>query len=444
MNSIIKVEHLGKQYRTGALQAGYTTFREMLAGAMTSNLKRLRGEMGGHSSSARDEKFWALQDINFEIAQGDVVGLVGRNGAGKSTLLKILSRIVEPTVGRYELYGRVGSLLEIGTGFHPELSGRDNIYLNGAVLGMKRSEIARKFDEIVAFSEIEEFIDTPVKWYSSGMYLRLAFSVAVHLEPEILIMDEVLAVGDVAFQHKCLEKMHAIMQQGRTIIFVSHNMPAVARLCRRVILMDRGRIVHDGPSQDVINAYLGSSWNIAARREWHALNEAPGNDIVRLWRVRLCTEDGRSAEAFDIRRPIGIEIVYETLEPGHILAPVCHFYNREGLHVFAAQDMGEEWRRRPRPLGRYTSTAWIPGNYLAEGSMNVDVGINSYVPRETVHFLERQVVGFEVFDNHEGDSARGDYKGSVPGVVRPLLEWTTAFSARSKTSETVVEEITIT
>ena len=254
MRPIIKVEHLSKQYRIGALPAGYVTFRETVATTLTTTLKRV----GGAGSKSVNQKIWALKDINFVVEPGEIVGLIGHNGAGKSTLLKILSRIVQPTTGRFELYGRVGSLLEVGTGFHPDLSGRDNVFLNGAILGMKRSVIEERFDQIIAFSEIEEFIDTPVKWYSSGMYMRLAFSVAVHMDTEILFVDEVLAVGDVAFQQKCLKKIQAIMQEGRTIIFVSHSMAAVAQLCKRVILIDRGHIVHDGPSEEVISEYLGT------------------------------------------------------------------------------------------------------------------------------------------------------------------------------------------
>jgi len=254
MRPIIKVEHLSKQYRIGALPAGLVTFRETVATTLTTTLKRV----GGAGPKSVNQKIWALKDINFVVEPGEIVGLIGHNGAGKSTLLKILSRIVQPTTGRFELYGRVGSLLEVGTGFHPDLSGRDNVFLNGAILGMKRSVIEERFDQIIAFSEIEEFIESPVKWYSSGMYMRLAFSVAVHMDTEILFVDEVLAVGDVAFQQKCLKKIQAIMQEGRTIIFVSHSMAAVAQLCKRVILIDRGHIVHDGPSEEVISEYLGT------------------------------------------------------------------------------------------------------------------------------------------------------------------------------------------
>src|SRR6267143_5646353 len=241
MTATIRVENVGKRYQIGGLDAGYATFREFLASAMVMPLKRLRG-----THRARQETIWALRDVNFQVEQGEVLGIIGHNGAGKSTLLKILSRITVPTTGRTEVHGRLGSLLEVGTGFHPDLTGRENIYLNGTILGIKRSEIKRHFDEIVAFSEIEKFIDTPVKWYSSGMYVRLAFSVAVHLDSEVLMMDEVLAVGDVNFQTKCLDKMHEIRNEGRTILFVSHGMSAVTRLCERVILLENGQIISDG------------------------------------------------------------------------------------------------------------------------------------------------------------------------------------------------------
>ncbi len=428
MRPIIRVEKLSKQYRLGALRPGHATFRETLSETVMQPFRRLR--RASNNGKTISEAFWALRDVTFEVCPGEIVGIVGHNGAGKSTLMKILSRIVDPTAGRFELYGRPGSLLEVGTGFHPDLSGRDNVFLNGAILGMKRREIERKFDEIVAFSEIEKFIDTPVKWYSTGMYLRLAFSVAVHLDPEILLMDEVLAVGDVAFQQKCLGKIHAIMQEGRTVLFVSHSMAAVSRLCRRVILLEHGRITHDGPAPQVVTTYLGSNWTIDAEKEWQDLRQAPGNQVVRLRRVRVRTEEGETTEAIDITRPIGVEVTYEVLQPGHVLIPLCHFYNREGLHVFAAQDNQPEWRRRERPLGVYTSTAWVPGNFLSEGSLIVDVGINSYIPTVTAHFLEREAVGFQVTDTLSVDSARGDYTGEVPGVVRPVLKWSTDFNAR--------------
>src|ERR1700731_1136373 len=243
----IRCEGLAKQYRIGEREP-YNTLRDAIANAFTSPRRLLRSAAPDSSNSSEALNFWALKDVSFEIKRGEVLGIIGRNGAGKSTLLKILSRITEPSRGHVDIWGRVGSLLEVGTGFHPELTGRDNIFLNGAILGMRRAEITRKFDEIVAFAEVETFIDTPVKRYSSGMYVRLAFAVAAHLEPEILLVDEVLAVGDAEFQKKCLGKMQTIGSEGRTVFLVSHNMQAITRLCDRVILMERGRIIHDGPS----------------------------------------------------------------------------------------------------------------------------------------------------------------------------------------------------
>lgn len=355
------------------------------------------------------------------------MGIIGRNGSGKSTLLKVLSRITSPTEGRVEIHGRVGSLLEVGTGFHPELTGRENVFLNGAVLGMKRAEVERKFDEIVAFAEIEKFLDTPVKRYSSGMYVRLAFAVAAHLEPEILVVDEVLAVGDSAFQKKCLGKMSGVASEGRTVLFVSHNMASITRLCPRAILLDQGEILRDGPSYQVTSEYLEAGLGRKASREWTHLSKAPGNDIVRLRAVRVRTEDGHVCDAIDIRRAVGIEMEYEVLKPGHILVPNYHFFNEEGVYAFVAIDLDPAWRQKPRPLGRYVSTAWIPGNFLSEGTMVVGAAIST-PERVVVHFYEIDAVAFHVIDTLDGGSARGDYAGPMPGVVRPLLRWTTQFN----------------
>ncbi len=255
MSTVIRVSGLGKEYIIGGREKGNETFREMLTSSLTAPFRRLRNLKG---AVAEEERFWALKEVSFEVQRGEVVGIIGRNGAGKSTLLKILSRITEPTEGRIEIRGRVASLLEVGTGFHPELTGRENIYLNGAILGMSRAEIARKFDEIVAFAEVEKFLDTPVKRYSSGMYVRLAFAVAAHLEPEILIVDEVLAVGDVQFQRRCLGKMESVAGQGRTVLFVSHNMMAISTLCARALLLSQGHVWIDGPADKAIARHLES------------------------------------------------------------------------------------------------------------------------------------------------------------------------------------------
>jgi lipopolysaccharide transport system ATP-binding protein len=429
MKPIVTIENVSKRYRLGGLHPGYLTFRDMVGGALLAPFWRGHGQ----ANENRQRDFWALRDINLSVQPGDLVGVIGRNGAGKSTLLKILSRVTKPTTGRVQMYGRVGSLLEVGTGFHSELTGRENVYLSGAILGMRRAEIERKFDEIVSFSELEKFIDTPVKHYSSGMYVRLAFSVAAHLEPEILIMDEVLAVGDAAFQQKCLDKMHAIRQHGRTIFFVSHNMPSVTRLCRRVILLHAGQLVSEGEPQAVVNDYLSASWNITAEREWLTPeDEAPGDDVVRLARVRVLNEAGALTTAFDIRRPVLVEITYDVLEAGHVLTPHVELHNEEGVHAFSSHDTSDEWRRTTRAVGRYASVISLPGNLLSEGTLRAHVSVMSHTPTTTLHAQARNVIAFQVIDNpRPGDSsARGDYIGPIPGVVRPLLDWrTTRFDA---------------
>ena len=423
MKPIIRAEGLAKEYRIGGSGPSYRTLRDAVNGAVKAPL-RLFGRAGRRS---RSELVWALDGVSFEAQPGEVVGIIGRNGAGKSTLLKILSRITEPTTGRVELYGRIASLLEVGTGFHPELTGRENVFLNGAILGMTRAEIERKFDEIVAFAEVEKFLDTPVKRYSSGMYVRLAFAVAAHLEPEILIIDEVLAVGDVRFQQKCLDKMQDVGRQGRAVLFVSHNMSTITRLCERAILLDDGRVIADGGAQQVVSAYLKEGAGPACVREWPEPAERPGNEITRLCAVRVRGEGGETNDAVDIRRPVLVEMEFEVLRAGHILTPNFHFYNQEGVCVFLAGDQDPEWRRRPRPKGRFVSTIWIPGNYLAEGTLLVGAAVSTMNP-VTVHFFEREAVAFQVVDSLDGDSARGDFAGPMPGVVRPLLKWTTQFS----------------
>jgi lipopolysaccharide transport system ATP-binding protein len=413
--NVIKVENLSKLYYLGG--ARHNSLRD----AVMSFIKNPR----------RDKKneLWALNEVSFDVQDGETLGIIGRNGAGKSTLLKILSRITKPTSGAAEIRGRVGSLLEVGTGFHQELSGRENIFLNGAILGMRRTEIEAKFDEIVAFSEIEKFIDTPVKHYSSGMYMRLAFSVAAHLEPEILIVDEVLAVGDVAFQKKCLNKMREVGQTGRTVLFVSHDMQSIARLCSRAIWMKDGALAKDGTATDVISKYLHEQSQKGAEKVWETAAAAPGNDIVRLRRVRVCDEARRTVSAIDIRRPVAVELTYDVLCAGKVLVPNVHFYNEQGVCIFVSHDWQSRWRTESRQAGTYTSTMRVPGNFLAEGTIFVTAAISTYLPFE-VHLQERDTVAFSVIDSLDGDSMRGDYAGLLPGVVRPNFDWETEFSRR--------------
>ena len=420
----VRVENLGKEYQLGR-PAANQMLREAVGNALGAPFRALRRLVAGDRSPDRGNRLWALRNVSFEVGRGEIVGIIGPNGAGKSTLLKILSRITEPTTGRVEIHGRVGSLLEVGTGFHPELTGRENVYLSGTFLGMKKGEIDRKLDEILAFSEIEKFADTPVKHYSSGMYVRLAFGVAAHLEPEILIVDEVLAVGDAAFQRKCLNKMEDVRQHGRTVLFVSHNMSAVTRLCQRAILITGGSIQQDGPAAQVTSSYLLSSLKTTAERTWDAPASAPGDEVVRLRSIRIRGSQGATVEAADIRQPVGIEMTYDVLKPGHCLVPRYDLFNESGLCVFSTLGLEPEWRTRPRAMGRLVSTAWIPGNYLAEGTLLVSGRVFSPDPVKN-HFFERDLVAFHVVDSLDDDAARGGWEGALPGVVRPLLEWTTS------------------
>jgi lipopolysaccharide transport system ATP-binding protein len=414
----IRTEHLAKQYRIGSNAAfRYQALRDTIADWMT--FKRRTG-----GASPNGNYIWALDDVSLEVAQGDVLGVIGGNGAGKSTLLKILSRITRPTRGLAELYGRVGSLLEVGTGFHPELTGRENVYLNGAILGMRRTEIQRKFDAIVDFSGVSKFIDTPVRHYSSGMYVRLAFAVAAHLEPDILLVDEVLAVGDVAFQRQCIGKMQDVSRSGRTIIFVSHNMEAINRLCSRAVRLAGGRIVDDDVAEAVTARYLTSQLGTTARREWTG-DTAPGNEAVRLRRVRVIDASRESVDAVDIRRPVGIEIVFEIVEQKYRFVPGVTLNSIEGTLIFIAMDSDPRWRE-PQPPGVYTSTAWIPGNLLNEGVINVTVSLGTFVAggKAVRQAQAIDAVAFQVVDPGEGGSARGDYPGVWSAPVRPLLQWT--------------------
>jgi len=414
-NVAIHVEGLSKSYQLGQ-RRGYDTLRDSLAAATGALFHGRRGE-------SQRKTIWALDDVSFEVEAGEVLGVIGRNGAGKTTLLKILSRITEPTRGLADIHGRLGSLLEVGTGFHPELTGRENISLNGAILGMRRTEIARKFDDIVEFAGVSEFIDTPVKRYSSGMYVRLAFSVAAHLEPEILLVDEVLAVGDAEFQKRCLGKMQEIGKSGRTVLFVSHSMPTVTRLCDRVIMLEKGAVAADGPAIEVVSRYLTSDQGAQSIRRWDELATAPGDDLVRLTSVRIVDEDRETVDAIDVRRPVGIEIAFTVLKDGDPFRPQIMLVNEQGVHAFNAMDTNPRWHH-PTPVGEHLATAWIPANFLNEGLMTITVFLSTLASGRTLqHVLERDVVSFQVVDPVEGDSAKGNHSGQWYGGVRPKLEW---------------------
>jgi lipopolysaccharide transport system ATP-binding protein len=360
----IRVEHLGKRYRIGERER-YRALRETLTDAVKAPLRRLR------SPGARrvDNTIWALKDISLEVGVGEVLGVIGHNGAGKSTLLKILSRITEPTEGRAEVHGRVGSLLEVGTGFHPELTGRENIYLNGAILGMKRAEIARRFDEMVAFAEVERFIDTPVKRYSSGMYLRLAFAVAAHLEPEILLVDEVLAVGDAAFQKKCLGRMSDVAREGRTVLFVSHNLPSIEKLCRRVVVIDGGRVTMQGDPVECISAYLGARTEPKPAVDLATVPRLDPRLTPVLTSLDLCDGQGQPVSAVGCGEPLELHLGYSA--PADIANPSFGFIisNGMGMPLFFLQTRAQLglWDKAPssgRIVCRLDEVALVPGEYL--------------------------------------------------------------------------------
>ncbi|MBK9283692.1 MAG: ABC transporter ATP-binding protein [Sphingobacteriaceae bacterium] len=409
---VIKIENIGKKYNISHKQE--------------DDERLLIKSIFNYKSKKNADDFWALKDVSFEVNQGDRFGIIGRNGAGKSTLLKILSRIVSPTTGRIEYEGRISSLLEVGTGFHPELTGRENIYLNGSILGMKKQEISKKFDEIVAFSEIEQFLETPVKRYSSGMYVRLAFGVAAHLDPDILVVDEVLAVGDSTFQKKCIGKMEEVSEtQGRTILFVSHSMETVLRLCNKGILLDKGQIKLSGDIHDVTKAYLDTNTGISTFRTWDE-KDAPENAISRLISVKVHDEKGEMKEKFDVTGKIAITMVYEVLKEGEVFTHSYNFYNENGINIFNTHDTVSEVRNEPRKKGIYTTTMWIPSNLLSEGVVLVGVAIIKIEPF-TIILHEKECVSFTVIDHMRGDSARGNYTLGFPGAVRPLCQWETKF-----------------
>lgn len=418
-DTVIQVNELSKRYRIGK-SSNSPDGRNVLLKAIETPFKYLINSLREPSP---DETIWALKDISFTVNQADVVGIVGRNGAGKSTLLKILSRITEPTSGRVLLQGRVGSLLEVGTGFHPELTGRENVYLSGAILGMRRAEITRKFDEIVAFAEIDKFIDTPVKRYSSGMYVRLAFGVAAHLEPEILLVDEVLAVGDAAFQKKCLGKMGDVAKEGRTVLFVSHNMVAVQTLCNRAIWINGGKVLDEGATGEVISNYLRSSYTAMTEQRWEVMSTAPGNDKVKLHQVSVYPEDDSTIDSVGMETSLAVQVEFWNLIPDVRLEVTLHIRTEQQIVAFSTNSANDTaWQDCSFPAGLYRSVCHIPGNFLNSGTYRVSLLIvqNS----DTVIFRHDDIVSFEV---HDFRPRKGHWYGKEPGVLQPLLQWNTKY-----------------
>lgn len=422
-NLALKIEGLSKQYRIGK-QERYRTFRDTITDAVTAPVRRAAGLLRGNTSAAANltETIWALKDVSFEVKHGEVVGIIGRNGAGKSTLLKILSRITEPTTGYADVYGRVGALLEVGTGFHPELTGRENIFLNGAILGMSREEIKRKFDEIINFAGVEKFIDTPVKHYSSGMGLRLGFAVAAHLEPEILIVDEVLAVGDAEFQKKCMGKMGEVAGEGRTVLFVSHNMAAVQSLCGRVVWLNKGEVVEKGSTNTIVSSYLNHAVQSTTDRFYPDIETAIGNDRIRVRRIRILPAEGNPNEPITMVTPVRLEFEYWNLQPT-LLNLSLHLFTSDGILAFNTAPVHETyWMTNEHPKGLFKSVCEIPGYLLNSGIYRVEVLFVENQAR-----IIYQVTDALVFDVSEAIEVRGaaNWFGRWAGVVHPKLAWTT-------------------
>ena len=422
---VVRVRDLGKKYYIGAQRDSFRTLRDNIADAFVAPFRRAAKLIRGQATGAAelDEVIWALEDVSFDVSRGEVVGIIGRNGAGKSTLLKVLSRITEPTKGYAEINGRVGSLLEVGTGFHPELTGRENTYLNGAILGMTRGDIERKFDEIVAFAEIEKFIDTPVKHYSSGMYVRLAFAVAAHLEPEILVVDEVLSVGDASFQRKCLGKMGDVAGSGRTVLFVSHNMGAVTDLCERVLLLDGGRMTMSGEPTHVVGCYL--SEGVEASGEWlrsdsDRQDEGQGA-VVRS--VRVLSAAGEPTPIVPFGQSFEVEIRYDVTQPTRDLAVLFGVSNYQGL-VWQSWDTDSTgWRGAVREKGSYVSTCKVPARLLRPGRYQVTVC--AQVPKVRIIDVREHVLAFDISEvGYQLPSNRA-------GAITPVLEWDVVRNGRA-------------
>jgi lipopolysaccharide transport system ATP-binding protein len=424
MSFAVKVENLSKAYQLGTIGTGTlgNDLKRWYALARGKEDPFLKiGETNDRSVKGESGVVWSLKDINFEIEQGDAVGIIGKNGAGKSTLLKILSRVTGPTTGKVRGNGRVASLLEVGTGFHPELTGKDNIYLNGAILGMRKKEITRKFDEIVDFAGVERYIDTPVKRYSSGMYVRLAFAVAAYLESEILVVDEVLAVGDAEFQKKCLGKMGEVQKgEGRTILFVSHNMAAILRLCRKTIFLQNGLMIKHGLSERVVEDYLKEEVQLGSRVVYQSVDEAPGNDLVKLISAEVVDVSLHPKSNFYINEKVGIKIVFEIFKKTDDLICGFNLYNSHNIHILTSHDHRN--MDRDYAPGIYQSIVWLPKNFLAEGLHYCGIAALSYKPF-TVHFHDVQKFVFNISDAKSDLEIRNYYTGDLPGVVRPTLEW---------------------
>lgn len=412
----IRCEGIGKHYRIG-LRPRYRTLRDTISDMARAPFRMLASR--GNTPARVDRDVWALRDLSLEMPHGEVLGIIGRNGSGKSTLLKILSRITRPTEGQIEIRGRVGSLIEVGAGFHPELTGRENIFLNGAILGMTRRVVDQKFDEIVEFSECGRMLDTAMKHYSSGMYVRLAFAVAAHLDTEILLVDEVLAVGDAGFQKKCLGKMGDAANQGRTVLFVSHNMLAVDSLCTRAICLHEGRVVLDGPAPSVTSRYL-QTW-LPAFKEVHYDNveTAPGNNVVRLHRARIRPLNRAPTDQLTVRTAFAVEFECWKLASRARLTFVADVYNEHGVNVFTTASKGD----CTVSVGLLRASFIVPADLMNDGTFRICllVSLNGHAGAEDIEWND--LLAFEIHD--VASEIRGDYHGHWSGALRPNLEWRT-------------------
>jgi lipopolysaccharide transport system ATP-binding protein len=419
--SVITVDNVSKRFRKG--QTGYHTLREDIY-----NLTGRLISLGGDKRRDRDaEHIWALRDVSFQIEPGERVGIIGRNGSGKTTLLRVLAGITKPTTGNISVKGRMGVLIELMAGFHPELTGRENIYLNGAIMGMSKKEIKSKFDEIVSFAELEGFMDTPIKRYSSGMHIRLGFAVSAHLEPDILLVDEVLAVGDAAFQKKCLGKMGDTAREGRTVVFVSHNMGSIASLCPRAILLVDGKKHSDGPSDMVISEYISTVAEHSGERIWSDPQTAPGNERIRLHAVRVvCNEQVTSA--VDIEKDVRIEIEFWNLKAGARPSTFIYLLDKMGVGVLGSANLPQanlikdEWFGKPHPVGLYRTVCTLPGNFLNEGLYSINAMV--LTDFTNIDVLEGEVISFTV---HDTETMHKMFVGMWVGVVRPRLAWQTEY-----------------
>jgi lipopolysaccharide transport system ATP-binding protein len=427
---VLKAENISKQYRLGQLGTG-TISHDLnrawakLRGKEDPYLKV--GDTNDRAVAGGSDYVWSLKDINFEVKQGDVLGIIGKNGAGKSTLLKILSQVTTPTTGQVAVRGRIAALLEVGTGFHPDLSGRENIFLNGAILGMTKAEIKSKLDEIVDFSGVAKYLDTPVKRYSSGMMVRLGFAVAAHLEPEILIVDEVLAVGDAEFQKKCLGKMKDVSGQGRTVLFVSHNMGAIKGLCNKSMLLKKGCISHSGDTSEVVNRYLGEAFGLLGRVSWEdEVSKAPGSEFIRLTKIEL-RNNGQVTNYPDIRTEIILDVYYKNFKQDSTYQISIHLMDINDNMIIASLNapsaclIEDVYYDKPYDIGIYKTEVRIPANLLNEGGyyFNLIISKDRFISN---HIYLDRILSFTA---HDRGSVKKDFNGTLGGIIRPRLSWNT-------------------